>query len=182
MTLIRANSNLSTRRKAAKAAGFKTCMETPENSVRRGKLATRMRPDFGGGSTLAPFAIAHQNDLAGPELGHAEAPERLHVHKDIRRTFAARQKAEAAYPVEPLDHGSFPVALGLYHDVRALGKLRWMDRGAFIHAEDLERLHTFRAFQHLAVDARPLVGGLEAASAQTGHVEQNIGQAAKQFF
>ena len=43
-----------------------------------------MRFDLRGDETIRPCAVTHENDLFGPELGKAAAPECLHVHKNIR--------------------------------------------------------------------------------------------------
>ena len=116
----------------------------------------------------------HLYDLPRPKLGETEPAQRLHVHEDIRRTFAARQETEAAHPVEPLHHGPLPVALRLHHDMGPLGELRGMDRRALVHAENAEGLQPFRTAQHLANDPGPLVRRLIAASPQTGDVQQHV--------
>lgn len=52
-------------------------------SVGRGARSV-VRFDLRGDETIRPCAVTHENDLFGPELGKAAAPECLHVHKNIR--------------------------------------------------------------------------------------------------
>src|SRR5688572_13958396 len=48
-------------------------------------------------------APADLHDLVRPQLGEAEAPQRLHMHEDVRSAFATCQKPKAAHPIEPFD-------------------------------------------------------------------------------
>ena len=57
---------------------------------------TRLRMNLGGHHALGPRSETHQHILAGTQLGHAEAAQRLHVHEDIRRSLAASEKTETA--------------------------------------------------------------------------------------
>lgn len=54
---------------------------------------------FGRFESLRTGSVTDQLPLA--QLGHAEAPQRLHVHENARRPLSARQEAEAAKPIEP---------------------------------------------------------------------------------
>ena len=130
---------------------------------------------FGRHQALRAGPEAHQHGLAGPQLGEAEAAQRLHVHEDVRRALAARQEAEAAQPVEPFHHGPLEPAGRRHRDVGARRRqLRRMDRRRLVHREDAEALQALRPLQHLADDARAFVGGLEAVAAQAGHVQQHV--------
>ena len=49
-----------------------------------------------------------------------------------------------------------------------------MHRGRLVHRDDAEGLQALGPLQHLADDARALIGGLEAVAAQAGHVQQHV--------
>src|SRR5262245_13355496 len=66
-------------------------------------------PQLGGHAAFDTHPPAYLNHLLGPQLGEAEAPQRLHVHEDVGRSVPARQEAEAAHAVEPFHHGPLPV-------------------------------------------------------------------------
>src|SRR2546430_6569227 len=82
---------------------------------------------LGRHAALGAHAPAHLHDLIGSQLGEAEAPQSLHVDKDIRSAFATRQKPKSTDPIEPLYSCPLPVALGNNLHVRALRQLRGMD-------------------------------------------------------
>src|SRR5262245_58450400 len=86
-----------------------TSIETePENHQMAGCLVRRraepraFRP-LRRHQALGAGPETDQDELAGPQLSDAVAAERLHVHEDVGRPLPAREKAEAAQPVEPLD-------------------------------------------------------------------------------
>ena len=98
------------------------------------------------------------------------------MHEDVGCPLAARQEAETAHAIEPLDHGSLPVALRLDDDVGPLRQLRGINRSALVHAQDAERLHTLWSAQHLAMNSSSFVRGLVAAGPEARHVQQDIGK------
>ena len=54
-------------------------------------------------SPLGPGPEARQHGVARLGIGEAVAPQRLHVDEDVLGALAARQEAEAARAIEPLD-------------------------------------------------------------------------------
>ncbi len=85
-------------------------------------------------------------------------------------------KAETAQPIEPLDDDPLKTRCRGHGDVSARRRhLRGMDRGALVHRENAEGLHSLRTVQHLANDARALISGLETVAAQARHMQEHIG-------
>ncbi len=70
--------------------------------MRRGLIRLR-QANLGGHQPFRPRPVAHQDLIAGLQLGNAEAPQRLHVNEHVRLIVALAGEAEAAQPVEPLD-------------------------------------------------------------------------------
>src|ERR1043166_3889557 len=135
------------------------------------------RPDFGRHHPLRAGPKAHQHELAGPQLGEAIAPQRLHVHEDVRRPLAARQEPETAQAVEPLDLRALEPAGRRHGDMGARRRhLRRMHGRRLVHRQNPERLKAALALQHLDHDTRTLVCDLEAVAAQTCHVKENVRQ------
>src|SRR5262245_66591658 len=123
--------------------------------------------NLGSHQSLWTRTEAHQNGLPGPQLGNPVAAQRLHVHEDVRRPLPAREEAEPAQAIEPFHLRAFETARGGDADVRARGrKLRRMDRSGVIHRQNAERLQALRTLQHLADNARALMGGLVTVTAQ----------------
>ncbi len=118
--------------------------------------------------------MADIHDLARAQFGEAKPTQRFHVNEDISSAISACKEAKAAHPVEPLDHGSFPLALSPDLHMRALGQLRGMNSRALIHAQNAESLQAPGATEDFAVNAGPLVSNLVAAGTKTGHVKEDI--------
>lgn len=64
-------------------------------SVRGQKMGAAIGTDFGRHHALGAGPEADENGLAGPQLRYAVAPQRLHVHEDIRRPLAEGQETES---------------------------------------------------------------------------------------
>src|SRR5262245_32092757 len=71
------------------------------SSMRRRTVRTTVRLYFRRHQTLRPGPKFDQNRLARPQFGNAVAAQGLHMHEDVGRALAARQKTEAAQAVEP---------------------------------------------------------------------------------
>ena len=100
------------------------------------------------------------------------------MHENIRGALAAGQEAKAAQPVEPLDLSSDQSAGRRHTHVSTRRQhLGRVDRRGLIHRNDSERLIALRPLGALANNARALIGGLVAITAQDGHVQQHIGRA-----
>src|ERR1043165_4914898 len=78
--------------------------------VRAKPLLWTVGPDFGRHHAFRSRSETDQHRLARAQLGDAKTTQRLHVHEDVRGPVAARQEAEAAQTVEPLDHRAFEPA------------------------------------------------------------------------
>src|ERR1700760_4211498 len=131
--------------------------------------------DLRGHHALGPRPEAYQHILAGTQLGHAEAAQRLHVHEDVWGTLAAGQEAEAAQTIEPLDlrplepAGRGDADMGPWRQ-----HLRRMDRRRLVHRENAKRLIAFCALHTLAYQPRPLIGGLIAVTPEHRDVQKDI--------
>src|SRR6185312_2854107 len=131
--------------------------------------------NLGGHQAFRPWPEADQHGLPGAQLGDAVAAQRLHVHEDVWRALAAGQETEAAQAVEPFDLRALEPAGRGDGDVRPRRRhLRRVDRGRLVHGENTENLQALGPLQHLADDARALVGGLVAVAAQAGYVQEHI--------
>src|SRR5262249_33672520 len=120
-------------------------------------------------------SIAHEHELAGPQLGQAEAAQGLHVHEDVGRTLAAGEEPEPAQSIEPLDLRPLePAGRGDAHMGARRGHLRPTHRPRFLHGQDAERLQAARALQRLDHDPCALIGDLEAVAPQAGHVQEDV--------
>src|SRR5215212_3908261 len=71
-------------------------------SVRVRQVRVR-QADFRRHQTLGAVAEADEDPFAGLELRDAVAAQSLHMHEDVRRSIPARQEAEPAQAIEPLD-------------------------------------------------------------------------------
>src|SRR5690242_143909 len=86
-----------------------------------------IRPQFRSHAAFAAHAPSDMDNLVWPQLGEAEAPERLHMNEDVRGAFATCQKPKSADPVEPLHPGPLPVTFRCDLHVRALRQLGGVD-------------------------------------------------------
>ena len=69
-----------------------------------------VRAQLGRHAALDAHAPTDLHDLVRPQLGETEAPQRFHMHEDVRSAFATRQKPKTTHPIEPFDPGPLPVA------------------------------------------------------------------------
>ena len=100
------------------------------------------------------------------------------MDEDIGRPLPARDEAEPAKPIEPFHLRPFETACWSHGNMGPRRRhLRRMNRRRFIHGDDAERLQAFGARQHLADDARALIGGLVAVAAQAGHMQKHVAHA-----
>lgn len=134
-------------------------------------------PKLGSHAAFASEAPSDLDNLTGTQLGKSKATQGLHVNEDVLSALTPCQKSKSADPVEPFDHGSFPVAFRLDYDVGPLRKLRWVNTSAFVNAQDPEGLHALGSPEHLTMNASPLISGLVAASPEAGDMEQHVSQA-----
>src|SRR5215469_5362829 len=88
---------------APQATRLSTDLSTAPILVRVQPRRAGFGVDFGRHHALGAGPEPYQHILPGPEFGHSEPPQRLHVHKYIRGALAAGQEAEAAQAVEPFD-------------------------------------------------------------------------------
>ena len=133
-----------------------------------GRTSAAIRP-FG------PGPEAHQDELPRPQLGEAEAAQRLHVHEDVGGALAPRQKTETTQPVEPFHLRPFETARRRDRNMGARWRhLRGMDRGRLVHREDAEGLQPFRPRQRLPPPRARLRRLSGTVAAQAGHVQQDI--------
>ena len=51
--------------------------------MRRGRLTPALGANFGDHKTFRALAVADEHELAGAELGDAEAAQRFHVHEHV---------------------------------------------------------------------------------------------------
>src|SRR5690606_24782155 len=86
------------RRSPAKAPGAENSWQA---SMRRWSVAPSIRADFGNHKALGSITIARQNELAGPQFGQSEAPQRFHVDEDLGMPFPFGEETEPTHPVEP---------------------------------------------------------------------------------
>src|SRR5712691_3186798 len=137
-----------------------------------------LRPDLGRHQALRAGAEAHQDELPRPQLGQSIPAQGLHVDENVRGALPARQEAESAQAVEQFDLGALETAGRRHRDVSTRRRhLRRMDRGGVVHRQDPEGLQALGTLQDLAHDARALIGGLEAVTAQAGDVQEHVRQA-----
>ena len=98
------------------------------------------------------------------------------MHKNIEYLWTTSEKAKSTHSVEPLDHHSFPVALGNDDNMGALRQLRRMDCRRIIHAADADGLQkTVWPANDFADCACALSSGLEATGSEAGHMQENVG-------
>ena len=122
------------------------------------------------------MTVSNKDDLSLTKFGKAESAQGLHMHKDIFRSFTAREKTKSAYPIKPLDDCLFKVTLRYHMNVRSLWQLRRMNSCTFIHFDDSESLQSPWPSQNLANNASPLVSRLVTIPPQTCHMKENIRQ------
>ena len=113
--------------------------------MRGGPGRTAVGSHFRGHQPLRSRTVAHQHRLSWPQLGEAEPAQRLHVHEDVGRAFAARQETKAAQAIEP------------FH-LRALESAGRRDghqvayEGARVVVEVVQRSRGLQAFRILSMD------------------------------
>src|SRR5579862_5074933 len=132
-------------------------------------------PDLGRHQALGTGAVAHEDELARPQFGQTETPERLHMHENVRRAVAARDETETAKPIEPFDLCPFEIASRGHSNMSTRRRhLRGMNRRRLVHGDNAERLQALRPRQHLADDTSTFVSSLIAVAAEAGYMQQHV--------
>lgn len=130
--------------------------------------------ELGSHKALWPVAVAHENALARPQFRETIPAKCFHMHKYVRSILATCQEAITTDLIEPLNDGGFKVTFRHHMNVRALGQLRRMNRGAFIHFKDTKGLQALRLPEDLAHHPCTFIGCLMAISAQHCDMKQDV--------
>src|SRR6516164_6841762 len=135
--------------------------------MRCGPERPALRPHLRRHQPFRSWSISNQDELAWAQFGHAEAPQRFHVHENVGRPLPSRKEAESAKPVEPFDLCSFETACWRDRNMGARRRhLGGMNRRGFVHCDDPERLKAFRPGKRFADHSRPLISRLVTITTQ----------------
>ena len=131
--------------------------------------------DFRSGQALRAAPETDQHDLAGTQLGDAEATEGFHMDKNVLGAFAARQETEALGSVEPFHQSALEPALGRHSGMRPAWHFGRMDRRTSVHRDDAKGL----AGASAADDVAPSEGWVRVPLAECNEWERLARTAAR---